>query len=474
MKVLFVSAEVVPFSKTGGLADVAYSLPRALMQEDVEVRIMTSRNFHNKKVDVEEHHLLDTEVEVGWRKQYMGLSTAEFNELQFYFIDNEFYFKREGIYGHFDDGERYSYFCRAVLEALNHIDFEPDIIHINDWHTAMIPLLMKKHYSHIDKFKDIKTVFTIHNLRYQGVFDPLILNELLNLDHNEFNSGAIEFHGNINFMKSGITFSDAVTTVSDTYANEIKEPYFGENLHGLIQDHEDKLHGILNGIDYDIYNPEIDPKITQNYTFKNSSKKNINKAHLQSIMGLPKTKKPLIAMVSRLADQKGLDLLEHIIEELLNLDLQLVVLGSGEAKYEDMFKHFSYHYENLAASIGFNEELAHEIYAGADMLLMPSLFEPCGLSQLISQRYGTVPIVRETGGLRDTVQHYNKYTGEGTGFSFGSYNAHELLFAVKRSLELYDNKTEWRKLVKNIMQLETSWKQSALKYKDLYKNLLGE
>jgi starch synthase len=402
----------------------------------------------------------------------MGLSTTTFNDIPFYFIDNEFYFKRDGLYGHFDDGERYSFFCRAVLEALTHLDFEPDIIHFNDWHTAMIPLLLKEHYAHLDKFKNIKTVFTIHNLRYQGVFDPIVLNELLNLDHSEFESGAVEFYGNINFMKSGITFADAITTVSDTYANEIKDPFYGEKLHDLILNNEHKLKGIVNGIDFQIYNPEIDPKIAQNYTFKNSSKKNINKTKLQTIMGLPKSKKPLIAMVSRLADQKGLDLLEHIIEEMLDLDIQLVVLGSGEEKYENMFNHFSYHYENLAASIGFNEGLAHEIYAGADMLLMPSQFEPCGLSQLIAQRYGTVPIVRETGGLKDTVEHYNKYTQEGSGFSFDSYNAHELLFAIKRALELYDNKTEWRQLVKRIMQLDTSWKQSATKYKALYKELL--
>jgi len=474
MKVLFVSAEVVPFSKTGGLADVAYSLPRALINENVDVRIMTSRNFHNKKVDVEETHLLNTEVEVGWRKQYLGLSKTEFNDIQFYFLDNEYYFKREGIYGHFDDAERYSYFCRAALEALIHLDFEPDVIHFNDWHTAMIPLLIKKHYGHIEKFRNIKTVFTIHNLKYQGVFDAEVLNELLNLDYSEFESGAVEFFGGINFMKSGITFADAVTTVSDTYAKEIREPYFGEKLHDLIRDHENKLHGIINGIDFEIYNPEIDPKIIKNYSHKNSSRKQINKEHLQDIMGLRKSKRPLIAMVTRFADQKGLDLLEHIIEELLELDIQLVVLGSGEEKYESMFKHFSYHYDNLSASIGFNEGLAHEIYAGADMLLMPSLFEPCGLSQLISQRYGTVPIVRETGGLRDTVKHYNKYTQEGSGFSFGSYNAHEMLFAVKRALELYDNKKEWRILVKNIMQLDTSWKQSALKYKALYQDLIGE
>lgn len=472
MKVLFISAEVVPFSKTGGLADVAYALPKALMAEDVEVRVMTPRNFHLKLIEVDEEHLFHTEVEVGWRKQYLGVSYTHHKDLDFYFLDNEYYFRREGVYGDFDDGERYSFFCRAALEALKGIDYEPDIIHINDWHTAMIPLMLKKHYGHLDKFKDIKTVFTIHNLRYQGVFDHQVMGELLNLDDSEFNSGALEFFGNINFMKGAINFSDAVTTVSHTYAEEIKEPFFGENLHDLIKSQSDKLHGILNGIDYGIFDPETDPNIEQHYSYKNSSKKSVNKQAIQKEMGLKRTKQPVVAMITRLTDQKGLDLVERIIEEMLSLDMQLIVLGTGVEKYENMLNHFAYHYENCAVHIGFSEALAHRIYAGSDMFLMPSLFEPCGLSQLISQRYGTVPIVRETGGLKDTVQPYNKYTKEGTGFSFETYNAHEMLFALKRALELYDNKKDWRELVKRVMQLDNSWRQSALAYKNLYQSLL--
>lgn len=472
MKVLFVSAEVVPFSKTGGLADVAYALPKALIKQGVEVKVITSRNFHNKPLAVKEEQVLQTEVEVGWRKQYMGLSKTVYDDMEFYFIDNEYYFKREGIYGHFDDGERYSFLCRAVLEALIHMDYEPDIIHINDWHTAMIPLLMKRHYSHVEKFKKIKTVFTIHNLRYQGIFDPVVMGELLNLDLDEYHSGAIEFYGSVNFMKSGITFSDAVTTVSKTYASEIKDPYFGEKLHDLIRDHEEKLHGIVNGIDFEIYNPESDERIVENYTVKNSSKKQVNKKAIQELMGLSKSKKPLIAMITRLADQKGLDLVEHIIEELLHLDVQMVVLGTGDERYEDMLRHFSYHFENLAVHLGFDENLAHKIYAGADMFLMPSLFEPCGLSQMIAQRYGTIPIVRETGGLVDTVEPYNKFTDMGTGFSFGSYNAHEMLFALKRAVELYQNKTSWREMVRRVMKLDTSWTKSAIAYKELYESLV--
>lgn len=474
MKVLFVSAEVVPFSKTGGLADVAYSLPSALREEGIDIRVMTPKNFYNKTISIKENYLASSEIEVGWRKQFIGISTAIYDNLQFYFIDNEYYFKREELYGYFDDGERYSYFCRAVLEALKIIDFAPDIIHLNDWHTAMVPLLMKKHYLHIDKFNNIKTVYTIHNLKYQGVFNKEVMNELLNLDYSEFNSGAVEFYGNVNFMKSGIIFADAITTVSKTYSNEIRDAFFGENLHGVINENSYKLHGIINGIDYKIYNPETDEKIIKNYSSGNSSFKHINKNYLQKILGLPKSKnKPLIAMITRLTEQKGLDLLEHIIEELLSLDIQLVVLGTGDGKFENMLKHYNDYFDNLAVRIEFDEKIAHQIYAGADMFLMPSQFEPCGLSQMISQRYGTIPIVRETGGLKDTVVPYNKFTKEGTGFSFGSYNAHEMLFAIKRAMKIYANKEEWRNLVKRAMKIDLSWKKSAQKYKKLYEKLLG-
>ncbi|MCD6435658.1 MAG: glycogen synthase GlgA [Clostridiales bacterium] len=473
MKVLFVSAEVVPFSKTGGLADVAYSLPRVLREEKVDIRVMTPKNFHNKKTSIDEIEIGKGEIEVGWRKQYMGVSTATYNELTYYFIDNEYYFKRENLYGYFDDGERYSYFCKAVLEAIRMIDFTPDIIHFNDWHTAMIPLLMKKQYSYMEKFKNIKTVFTIHNLKYQGVFDKKVMNELLNLDYSEFDSGAVEFYGNVNFMKSGIVFSDAITTVSENYSNEIKEVFFGENLHDIINMNSYKLYGIVNGIDFEIYNPETDKRIKKNYSFKNSSFKNINKKYLQEKFGLVKAKnKPLIAMVTRLTNQKGLDLLECVIEELLALDIQMVVLGTGDEKYEKLLMHYNDIYKNLAVKIEFNEDTAHQIYAGADMFLMPSLFEPCGLSQMISQRYGTIPIVRETGGLKDTVSAYNKFTKEGTGFSFDNYNAHEMLFAIKRAIEVYKSKDEWRNLVKRVMKLDLSWRSSALKYKELYERLL--
>ena len=474
MKVLFVSAEVVPFSKTGGLADVAYALPKALKALGVDVKIITSRNFHNKPLKIEEEFLLESEVSVGWRNQYMGLSKAVYDDLEYFFIDNEYYFKREGIYGHYDDGERYAFFCRGVLEALKHMDFTPDIIHINDWHTAMIPLMMKVHYPEEPLFTNIKTVFTIHNLKYQGTFDPNIMGELLSLPKDIFNTGAVEFYGQVSFMKSGINFSDAITTVSKTYADEIKEPHFGEKLHDLLNSHHDKLFGIVNGIDYDMYNPEKDPLIVENYSYKNSSKKSICKLDLQEKMGLSKTKAPLVAMITRLADQKGLDLVEHVIEEILGLDIQVVVLGTGDEKYENMLRHFGYHFDNLGIHIGFDEDLAHSIYAGADMFLMPSLFEPCGLSQLIAQRYGTVPIVRETGGLRDTVLAYNKFTDQGTGFSFGSYNAHEMLFAVKRAIDLYQDKKAWRRMVRRIMILDNSWDQSAKAYLDLYTKLISE
>lgn len=474
IKILFVSAEVVPFSKTGGLADVAYALPRSLIEQGVDIRIMTTKSFHNKVVPVLDTHIISTEVEVGWRKQFLGISEAIYNNIPYYFIDNEYYFKRENLYGYFDDGERYSYFCRAVLESIVKLDFAPDIIHFNDWHTAMIPLLMNTHYRHIDKFKNIKTVFTIHNLKYQGVFERGIMKEVLNLDDSEFNSGAIEFYGKVNFMKSGITFSDVITTVSSTYASEIREAYLGENLHKLIEENNSKLFGIVNGIDFELYNPENDKKIFENYSYKNSSVKAANKSFLQEKLSLPMVKnKPLIGMITRLTGQKGIDLLDHIIEEMLDLDVQLVILGTGEEEYEKMLKHFSYEYpNNLSIIIKFDENLAHQIYAGADMFLMPSKFEPCGLSQMISQRYGTVPIVRETGGLKDTVEPYNIYTDMGTGFSFGSYNAHEMLFAVKRAVDLYSDKKKWRTLVKRIMKIDSSWTKSAKVYKGLYENLI--
>ncbi|BEP28307.1 glycogen synthase GlgA [Helicovermis profundi] len=474
MKVLFVSAEVVPFSKTGGLADVAYALPKALRDKGIDVRIMSAKNFHSKNIDYYEDHIVSKDVEVGWRKQYLGITYVEYDKMPFYFIDNEYYFKRDNLYGYEDDGERYSYFCRAILEAISVIDFKPDIIHINDWHTAMVPLLMKKHYSHIDKFKNIKIVYTIHNLKYQGVFNSEVLHELLNLDDEEFNSGSIEFFGNVNFMKSAINFADAVTTVSKSYAEEIKNSYYGENLQDVIRENDYKLFGITNGIDYKIYDPNIDKNIRKNYSYKNSSYKSENKQYLQELVALPKHKTiPLIAMITRLTDQKGLDLLECIMEELLTLDIQMIILGTGDSKYENILKEFAYRFpDKLAVKIEFNESFSHQIYAGADMFLMPSKFEPCGLSQMISQRYGTVPIVRETGGLKDTVAPYNKFTKEGTGFSFESYNAHEMLFSIKRAIEIYSNKKEWRDLVKIIMQIDSSWKKSASIYASVYEDLV--
>lgn len=474
MKILFVSAEVVPFSKTGGLADVAYALPKALIADEVDIRVMTPRNFYQKKNIVEETFLFETQVEVGWRKQYLGVSQADYNGVPYYFLDNQYYFNRDSLYGYYDDGERYAYFCRAVLEAISGIDFQPDVIHINDWHTGMIPLLLKKHYQHIDKFKNIKTVYTIHNLKYQGVFHPDVLQDLLSLDRSEFDSGSIEFYGNINFMKSGINFSDAVTTVSESYSNEIKTPFFGENLQDVIVENQNKLVGIVNGIDNELFNPATDPHIVKNYSHQNSSFKSENKKDLQEKFGLEKAKdKPLIGMVTRLTDQKGLDLLAHVIEELLQEDLQLLVLGTGDKKYEDLLQETSNYSRNLGVKIGFDEAIAHQIYAGADMFLMPSEFEPCGLSQMIAQRYGTVPIVRETGGLKDTVSAYNKYTNEGTGFSFEIYNAHEMLFTIKKSLDLYQDKKSWRDLVKRIMLIDSSWALSAAHYKKLYESLIG-
>ncbi len=474
MNVLFVSSEAVPFSKTGGLADVAYALPKALRQQGVDVRVMISKSFESQPfVFSPVEHLKSYYVDVGWRKQYVGLSKVHHDGIPYYFIDNEYYFKRDKMYGHFDDGERFAFFNRAVLESIRHMDFQPHVIHFNDWHTGMIPILLDRHYRHDPVFKDIRTVYTIHNLRYQGVFGPDLLEEVLNLDRDHYHSGAIEFYGGINFMKGGIQFADAVTTVSETYAQEIQYPFFGERLDGLIRDNAHKLKGITNGVDHDVYDPRQDPHIPWKYDARSLTKKAKNKAALQEEMGLPiRADVPLVAMVTRLANMKGLDLLEHILHDLMEEDVQLVVLGTGEPRYEHMLQYFQSHYsDKIAARVMFDGPLSHRIYAGADLFLMPSLFEPCGLGQQIALRYGTIPVVRETGGLRDTVEAYNQYTNEGNGFSFATYNAHDMLFTLQKAIDLYRDKKAWQQLVRRAMKSDTSWKRSARAYKEIYEQV---
>ncbi len=476
MKVLFVASEAAPFLKTGGLADVAHSLPKYLKKSGVDIRvIMPKYGKISEEFKEKMDHIAEYTVPVGWRNQYCGLDHLKHDGIDFYFMDNEYYFKRNEPYGHFDDGEIFSFFSRGVLESIKHIEnFIPDVIHCNDWHTGMVPVLLDAFYRYDVRFQNIKTVYTIHNLKYQGIFSKTVLNELLGLDDSYFTEDKLKFYDAISFMKGGIIYSDIVNTVSQSYADEIRTPYYGENLDGLLNSISDKLYGIVNGIDHDAYNPRRDKNIPKTFGLTTMKNKLVNKAELQKQLGLPVDKDiPVIGLVSRLVSQKGLDLIKGVIEEILNLDMQLVILGTGDQAYEDLFEYYSHIYpEKLSSNIGFSDKLAKLIYAGADMFLMPSLFEPCGIGQLIALRYGTVPIVRETGGLKDTITPYNKYTGEGNGFSFTNYNAHDMLNVIQLAIETYKDKKQWLAIQKNGMKAETSWKDSAKKYYELYKKLV--
>ncbi len=476
MKVLFVASEAAPFLKTGGLADVAHSLPKYLKKSGVDVRVIMPKygkisDEFKEKMD----HIAEYTVPVGWRNQYCGLDHLKYDGIDFYFMDNEYYFKRNEPYGHFDDGEIFSFFSRGVLESIKYIEgFIPDIIHCNDWHTGMVPVLLDAFYRYDVRFKDIKTIYTIHNLKYQGIFSKNILTELLGLDYSYFTEDKIKFYDAVSFMKGGIVYADIVNTVSQSYADEIRTPYYGENLDGLLNSVSYKLYGIVNGIDHDAYNPRRDKNIPKTFGLTTMKNKLVNKAELQKQLGLPVDKDiPVIGLVSRLVNQKGLDLIKGVIEEILHLDMQLVILGTGDQAYEDLFEYYSHIYpEKLSSNIGFSDKLAKLIYAGSDMFLMPSLFEPCGIGQLIALRYGTVPIVRETGGLKDTITPYNKFTGEGNGFSFTNYNAHDMLNVIQLAIETYKDKKQWLVIQKNGMKAETSWKDSAKKYNELYKKLV--
>ena len=474
LKVLFIASECTPFAKTGGLGDVVESLPIALRDRKIDARVIMPK-YDNIPAEFKKEmvHKKTFTVPVAWRQEYGGLEILKHEDCTYYFLDNEKYFKREGLYGFFDDGERFAYFCRGVLESLPYMDFQPDILHCNDWHTGMIPLFLKAFYQNNPFYQNMKTVLTIHNLKFQGIFPMEILNDLLGLDESYRCDEGVEFFGKVNFMKTGIVHADRLTTVSESYAEEIKTDFYGEKLNGILKKHEGKMQGIINGIDYKKYNPETDPDIYENYRCS-YAKKELNKAKLQEDLRLPvRPEVPVLAMVSRLTRQKGLDLLIRIIEELLTQDIQLVILGTGEWKYEQVLREAAERYpQKMKAYFMFNEALAHKIYAGADLYLMPSLFEPCGLSQLIALRYGTLPIVRETGGLKDTIISYNEQTGVGNGFSFANFNAHDFLFTIRRALDFYYNrKPIWNKLFKNAFKANFSWTSSAQKYIKLYEDL---
>lgn len=476
MKVLLVASESHPFIKTGGLGDVVGALPKALVKkgDDVRVVIPKYKNINNKtkeKLKFKKWFM----VQVGWRSQFCGVFEYKEAGVTYYLLDNEYYFGRDNLYGYGDDGERFAYYDRAVLELVKEINWQPDIIHCNDWHTGMIPVMLKLEYARYDFYRSIKTVFSIHNMLFQGVFPPEVLPELFGYDMEPFNNGSLEFYGGVSFMKGGINYADKISTVSYTYANEIRTPQYGEKLDGLLVERGYAIKGILNGIDYEEYDPYNDPYIYKSFAKGRIEDKQENKIDLQRELSLPINKDiPMIGIVSRLTNQKGLDLIVNIADRLLQRNVQLVILGTGDRHYEEHFKNVQYRYKDkVSTNIMFDNGLAHRIYASCDMFLMPSLFEPCGLGQLMALRYGAIPIVRETGGLKDTISPYNQYNGVGNGFSFNNFNANELLMITEYALRVYEDKDKWQSIVSQAMNSNNSWDKSAGEYSELYVEVIG-
>lgn len=474
--ILFIASEAVPFIKTGGLADVAGSLPKYFDKEKYDVRVMIP-NYRciPQKYKEQMRFITNFYMDLAWRSQYVGIMEMEYEGIHFYFIDNEYYFDGYKPYGYIhQDIEKFAFFSKAALSSLPLIGFRPDIIHCHDWQTGIVPVYMKERFSQ-DFFWGMKSIMTIHNLKFQGIYDTKTIKDATGLPASFFAPDKLEAYGDANLLKGGIVYADYVTTVSQSYAEEIKMPFYGEKLDGLMRARSNCLTGIVNGIDYEEFNPETDPRIVNNYNQKTFRKEKVkNKLALQKELGLEvNPKKFMIGVVSRLTDQKGFDLIAYVMDELCSEDVQLVVLGTGEGRYENMFRHFDWKYNNrVSANIYYSEDMSHKIYASCDAFLMPSLFEPCGLSQLMSLRYGTIPIVRETGGLRDTVEPYNEFECTGTGFSFCNYNAHEMLRTVQYAKDVYYNKKrEWNKIVDRAMLTDFSWKSSAIKYQELYDRL---
>jgi len=473
IKVLFVTSEVAPFSGTGGLGEVAGSLPRAVNDgKDCEVRVISPLygSFPEaRRKDLE--FVCWTFIELSWRRQYCGVFKLKEGNTVHYFIDNEYYFKRDRLYGYGDDGERFAFFSKAVIDILPRIGYKPDVLHCNDWQTALVPIYYKLFYMYTEGFGGIKTVFTIHNIEYQGWFDRSMLGDVFGIPDNEFFS--VEHFGEINLMKGAIDYTDFLTTVSPTYAQEILSREYAHTLDGDLWRNRNKLRGILNGVDTETYDPEKNQALFKHYSADDKSGKKICKAELQKMLGLPvKADVPLIAMITRLASHKGIDIVKAAMNELLSRDLQFVVLGTGDPDYENYFRYIQNVYpDKIKAIIAFNKDLSHKIYSGADMFLMPSVSEPCGLSQMMACRYGTIPIVRETGGLKDSIT--DAYNGDiGNGYKFGRYAADDLINAVDRATGLYrDYPDKWKGLVDRAMRTDFSWHVSAEEYVKLYKEL---
>lgn len=475
MQIVFASAECAPFVKTGGLGDVAGSLPAALVRGGAEVIVMVPKYATIKdEYKAQMEHFADFYVSLGWRNEYCGLEKLEHDGVTYMFIDNERYFARDYPYGFFDDGERFAFFSKAITESLQHLPagFECDILHCNDWQTALAPVFLREFYQGLPLYERVKTVFSIHNVAFQGQFSDTVMEDILGVAHIPAAATQLRCDAcSINYMLGALHYADAITTVSPTYANEIQTPEFGEGLDGVLRERSYALQGILNGIDVTGFDPATDKRIAANYTVEDRSGKAVCKAKLQEELGLEvRDDRPLMVMVTRLTRQKGMDLVMYALDRILSGGVQVAVLGTGDRDYEDGLRYFQDKYPGtMAARIEFDPALSQRMYAAADMFLMPSKFEPCGLSQIIAMRYGTLPIVRETGGLKDTVQPYNEFTGEGTGFSFTNFNGDEMGDAVFRAARLFwDNRDAWNQLVTQAMSQDFSWTRSADKYLDLY------
>ena len=458
------ASEAYPYSKSGGLADVMGTLPRYLGKLNNQFSLVlplyasTRRKFFKKMVKEKE-----LEVTLNWRKQYCGVWKITEENLTCYFIENDYYFNRENFYGYYDDGERFIFFSKAITELINNMEIPPQVVHTHDWQTAAVNV-----YLH----QKVKSVFTIHNLRYQGRFGKEAFDELMDLPASYFSDQGLEYFGDLNLMKGGIIFADHVTTVSPNYSKEIMGDFFGEGLDGVLRANEHKLSGILNGLDYQEYNPCTDKALFYNYR-SSMERKLRNKEKLQEVCELEvNKKKPLLTLVSRFTEQKGLDLLIYIMDELLKKDIQLIVHGNGDKYYEDALRSFEGKYsKNYRLIQGFKEDMARKIYSGGDIFLMPSLFEPCGISQMIALNYGNIPVVREVGGLKDTISPFNEFTGEGNGFSFANYNGEEFLKVIEYALGIYEDKDKWNEVFKNALKSKFTWEKSAKEYVEIYKNL---
>lgn len=469
MNILFAASEALPYVASGGLADVAGSLPSAIVKKGHDCRVVIPLY---KSISAEMRasltFLTNITVDVSWRKQYCGIFTGIYKGVTYYFIDNEYYFGRDGIYGFYDDCERFVFYSRAVLEMIRCIDFKPDIIHANDWQAAMIPVYYQIFYKYQQGYENIHTIFTIHNIQYQGKYGKEVLNELMGIPL--YHTGLLEYDGCVNMMKGAIETADKITTVSPSYAWEILDPWYSHGLDRALNTKQYKLCGFLNGIDVDGYNPETDPAIPANYSVKNMQGKARCKQALLEELGLQDGDEPIIGIVTRFVSHKGIDLIRYVFEDILNLGYKFAILGSGEKIFEDFFKEMAWrHPGRVSVTLGFIPQLARRIYAGCDMFLMPSQSEPCGLAQMVAMRYGTLPIVRETGGLRDTVRDGG---GEnGNGFTFKTYNAHDMLGACNRAKIAYDDKPRWKALQKTAMESDFSWNVSAELYLGLYREL---